>query len=297
MVTASPRSRAPRVLALLLATAMVVPLVAHRTLAADATAIPCAPSARPFGVGRTTLSVSVGAGRTLSTTYAYPAVHGESGTGATPACGSFPIVVVAHGSAGTGASAVDLHTYLVRGGYTLVAPTFPSGFDLTRDARDASRVLTAILRRDARDTLPNAGHLRRGKVGFIGTSLGGMIGLTLYRDCCLDRRFDAIIPKLATGIGTRYRWKAGPPLLMINGTADTVVSYDDALATYQRAKHLKGLVTLHGIGHDLLVGTDPILQESSLGFFARFLEGKASGLRRIVWAARDSDIATLRRSW
>ena len=84
---------------------------------------------------------------------------------------------------------------------------------------------------------------------------------------------------------------------MINGTADDVVDYSDALRTYRHAKRPKGLISLAGIGHDLLTGSDPILTESTLGFFARYLRGNRGGLRRVRRAAADSPIATLRRNW
>ena len=109
------------------------------TPAADAAApslARCVRTSKPYDVGTTTVQVHSG-GRTLETTVAYPA--SSTGTGATPACGEFPLVVVAHGSQGTGASAAALHTYLVRRGYLLASPTFPG--DITDAARDRKSVV------------------------------------------------------------------------------------------------------------------------------------------------------------
>jgi dienelactone hydrolase len=286
-----------KLLGALLVLVVAVAACAPPTSAEEAARIRCGRSTKPFGIGKTTASIPVGSGRSLATTILYPSVKGTSGTDARPACGRFPLVLVAHGSQGTGASAADLHAYLVRSGYVLAAPTFTGGFDLTRLAGDASRVISGVLARDHAGTLPFSGHLRRSRIGLTGTSMGGMIGLTMYRRCCLDRRVDAVIAKLATGFGAGYRWRAGPPLLMLNGTADTTVPYADAVRTYGRAKRPKGLITLQGIGHDLAVGGDTILQESSFGFFARYLKGQSGGLRRLQRAVRRSPIATLRHVW
>jgi len=277
-----------------LAAAVVIPLrsAAPAADAAAPTLARCVRTSKPYDVGTTTVQVHTG-GRSLQTTVAYPAA--SNGTGATAACGTFPLVIVAHGSQGTGASAAVLHTYLVRKGYLLASPTFPS--DITGAARAVGPVISQVRRLSHGGDVPFAGRVRRGKVGFIGTSMGAMVGLSLFRTCCRDRRVHAVVAKLGTAIGSGYRWRSGPPLLMINGTADDIVPYDGARATYRHATRPKGLVSLAGIGHDLLTGSDPILTESSLGFFARYLRGQRGGLRRIARAAAHSPIATLQSSW
>ena len=254
----------------------------------------CARTSKPYSVGTTTIGVS-SRGRTLTTTVSYPAASAGSGTRA--ACGRFPLVVVAHGSQGTGASAAGLHAYLARNGYILASPTFPASTDMTGAARDVSAIISRVRGLSRHGDLPFSGRVRGSKVGFIGTSMGAMIGLSLFRRCCREPRVNAVIAKLGSAFGTGYRWAAGPPLLMINGTADDVVPYQDALNTYRRAKRPKGLVTLAGIGHDLLTGSDPILTEATLGFFARYLRHARGGLRRVTRAAARSPIATLRSIW
>ena len=274
---------------------MVTPLqgAAPAADAAAPTFARCVRTSTPYDVGTTTVQVHTG-GRTLETTVAYPAA--STGTGATAACGTFPLVVVAHGSQGTGASAAALHTYLVRRGYLLASPTFPS--DITDAARAVGPVEFPGCRSlSSHGGVPFAGRVRRGKVGFIGTSMGAMVGISLARACCRDPRVNAVVAKLGTAVGSGYRWRTGPPLLMINGTSDDIVPYDGARATYRRATRPKGLVSLQGIDHDLLIGSDPILAESSLGFYARYLRGKRAGLRRIARAAADSPIATLQAAW
>ena len=256
----------------------------------------CAQASRPFGVGTLTLDlVDPARDRHLPTTVTYPA--SGSGPGATPACGSFPLIVAGHGSQGTGASAALLHAFLTQAGYVLAAPTFPSGFDFRAMTGDVRFVITKVLKESAGTGTPLQGLIDRTSVGFIGTSMGGMIGLALYQSCCLDPRIDAVVSKIGMAPGGEYDWRAGPPLLMINGDADQTISYDAALEAYHDARRPKGMITLAGIGHDLNVGNDPILRDAPLGFFAFFLKERRHGLNKLGAAVDASAIASLQARW
>ena len=271
-----PVSGSTRRIPLILSVALVTALTtlaygaaARPPAARSASARGCAQTSRPFGVGSLTLDlVDTARDRHLPTTVYYPA--SGSGPGATPACGEFPLVVAGHGSQGTGASAASLHAFLTQAGYVLAAPTFPSGFDVRAMTRDVRFVITKVLAQSAASGTPLQGLIDRPHVGYIGTSMGGMIGLALYQSCCLDKRIDAVVSKIGMAPGGDYDWRAGPPLLMINGDADHTISYDAALRAYRDARRPKGMITLAGIGHDLNVGqrSDPA--------------GRATGLLRLL---------------
>jgi pimeloyl-ACP methyl ester carboxylesterase len=141
-----------------------------------------------------------------------------------------------------------------------------------------------------------AGHLDAEHIGFIGTSKGGFIGLALYQAGMIDPRIDAILPKIATAPDGTYDWAAGPPLLMINGTADTSAPYEDAVQNYADASPPKGLVTLEGVDHTLTVGSG-VLIEGPLGFFGYFLKGQANGLDRIAAGVATEPVASLQADW
>jgi dienelactone hydrolase len=251
-----------------------------------------------YGVGTITLNlVDTQRNRTLTTTVNYPAAPGTSGTGIPPASGSFPLVVAGHGSQGNGAGAAGLHRFLTEAGYVVAAPTFPSGYDFPNMARDVSFVITKVLEQSAGSSGPLAGHVNGDRIGYIGTSMGGMIGLSLNQTCCHDPRIDAIVSKIGTAPSGTYDWASGPPLLMINGDSDNTISYSSAVATYQKAAPPKGLITLEGVGHDLNVGSSRILQDAPLGFFAAFLLGEADGLSRVQAAVDATPIASLQAEW
>jgi dienelactone hydrolase len=251
-----------------------------------------------YGIGTMTLNlVDTQRNRTLTTTVNYPAAPGTSGTGIPAASGSFPLVVAGHGSQGNGAGAANLHRFLTEAGYVVAAPTFPSGFDFPNMAKDVSFVITKVLEQSAGGAGPLAGRVNGDRIGYIGTSMGGMTGLSLYQACCHDARVDAVISKIGTAPSGTYDWPGGPPLLMINGDSDTTIRYSDALATYQKAAPPKGFITLEGVGHDLNVGTSRILQDAPLGFFAYHLLGQSDGLARVQAAVDATSIASLQAEW
>jgi hypothetical protein len=257
----------------------------------------CTPTTPPYGLGTLTLDlVDATRGRSFETTINYPAARGTSGENAPVACGPFPMVVVGHGGSGTGASAVQLHRFLGQAGYVVVGPTFPAGFEYDQLTRDVSFVITELLARSAGSQAP-LGGLINDRIGFIGTSKGGMIGLALYQAASVDPRIDAIVSKIGVAPSGTYDWAGGPPLLMINGTADTTAPYPQAVEDYADAAPPKGLITLQGVDHTLNVGNNPILQEAPLGFFGYFLLDQLDGLTRVQNAVNGLAIASLQAAW
>ena len=286
--------RAALVVLALIAATLVAPTP---SVASDSPRRACERAAAPFDVGTATITVR-SRGNRLRTTVAYPATG--SGAGATPVCRRSPLVVAGHGSEGDGASAAQLHHYLVQRGYVVAAPTFPvgGGYDFDGFAEDVSRTITKVLRRSRADAGILSGLVRtRGKVGYIGTSMGAIVGLTLTDRGHRDARIGAIVPKAGAAFGRSLRTRGAPPVLMINGDADTTIPYDRARATYADLHRPKGLITLAGVGHDLNTGGDPILVTASSLFLDHYLRGRRTALRRIVRAVDASDIASLRKRW
>ena len=257
----------------------------------------CTPTTAPYGLGTLTLDlVDAARGRSFETTVNYPSARGTSGENAPVACGPFPMVVVGHGGSGTGASAAQLHRFLGQAGYVVVGPTFPAGFEYDELTRDVSFVITEMLARSAGSQLP-LGGLINDRIGFIGTSKGGMIGLALYQASFIDPRIDAVVSKIGVAPNGTYDWPGGPALLMINGTADTTAPYSQAAQNYADAAAPKGMITLQGVDHTLNVGNNPILQEAPLGFFGYFLKDQPDGLTRIQNAVNGLAIASLQAAW
>lgn len=277
----------------LVAAALAVPQTT--VAAAEPARRACERATAPFDVGTATITVR-SRGARLSTTIAYPAT--STGNDATPVCRRSPLVIAGHGSQGDGASAARLHHYLVERGYVVAAPTFAaSGYDFDGFADDVSRTITRVLRASRKDSGQLSGLVRRrGEVGYIGTSMGAIVGLTLADRGHRDKRIGAVVAKAGAAFGSLDA-KGGPAVLMLNGDADTVIRYDDARAAYGDLSKPKGMIRLAGVGHDLNTGGDPILVTSSNLFLDHYLRGRKKALDRIVTAAQESDIASLRKRW
>jgi dienelactone hydrolase len=187
-----------------------------------------------------------------------------------------------------------LHRFLTEAGYVVAAPSFPTGFQFPNMARDVSAVITDLL---ARTSGPVAGLVDGERVGYIGTSMGGMIGLSLYQSALRDPRIDAVVVKAGSAPSGTYAWAGGPPLLMLHGDADVTVTYASGQAAFVQAARPKAWIRLAGVGHDLNVGSSRILSDAPLGFFARYLRGQAGGLDTVRAAVAATPIATLDAQW
>ena len=209
----------------------------------------CPPTTLPYGLGTLELDLTdASRGRSFETTVYYPSARGTSGASAPAACGPFPMVVLGHGGSGTGESAAQLHRFLAQAGYVVVGPTFPAGFQYEELTQDVSFVIDEMLARSAGGQGPLVG-LINDRIGFIGTSKGGMIGLALYQACCGDPRIDAVVSKIGVAPTGTYDWPAGPPLLMINGTADTTAPYATACRTTLMRLHPRASSTCRASTH------------------------------------------------
>ena len=254
----------------------------------------CTPDSAPYGIGEKTVTlVDPSRGRTLQTTIYYPAT--SNGTNAPVVCGPFPMVVAGHGAAGNGRSAADLFRFLVNDGYVVVGPTFPSGFQFDQMARDVSFVIDEVL--DMRSGNDPMTQFDGQNIGFIGTSLGGGVGYSLFLNCCTDSRVDAVLPRAGVVPTGSFNYNNGPALLAIHGDADTVVPIAPALSFYNSAQSPKGFIRLAGVGHDLNVGPHPLLRDVALGFFDWQLRGDTGGKNVILQSVNSLGLATIQHDW
>jgi dienelactone hydrolase len=272
-------------------------LAAPTAVAADPARRACEKASAPYDVGTTTITVR-SRGVALDVTVAYPAT--STGAEATPACRKSRLVVAGHGSLGDGPSAARLHYYLVERGYVVAAPTLAtaSSFNLSGFAKDVSKTITGVFGESRSSTGTLSGLVRTHRdVGYIGTSMGAIIGLALTDRGLRDKRIGAVVAKAGAAMGGSLDAKGGPPVLMLNGDADTTVRYGLARDTYSDLRKPKGLITLAGVGHDLNTGGDPILATASSLFLDHYLLGHDRALTKIVDAAEESKIASLRNRW
>jgi fermentation-respiration switch protein FrsA (DUF1100 family) len=281
--------------------------VATTTVAAPATAPPTtlrrvAPPtspARPTGVGTVSLNVvdpsrpTVQYGRTissvrrLSTIVRYPAV-GPTGAveqpGAPPASGRWPLVVFAHGYDVTPATYAHLLHAWAAAGFVVAAPTFPleaaggplDENDLGNEPRDIGVVISAVL---SQTTGPLAGHVDGARIAVAGHSDGAEAALAVgYLAAPTgDRRIGPVVSMSAQGILGGPVRDPRHPLLVVQGTQDTINPPSRGDAVYAAAGAPRFELHLLGGGHLPPVAEDtpwrPIVEQVTIDFLHRYLGG------------------------
>jgi predicted dienelactone hydrolase len=177
---------------------------------------------------------------------------------------ALPVLVMAHGF-GVLPEDFDAFAHAVAAaGFILAAPAFPLtnqnapggqlGFnDLIHQPGDLSFIITQLLQAAGTKGDPLAGRIMPGDIAVLGQSLGAatVIGLT-RKNCCRDVRVRASILSAAPligGFGSDPISAAGPPTLILHGTADTTVPYPIAMQLYSLIDPPRFLVGIDGAEH------------------------------------------------
>jgi fermentation-respiration switch protein FrsA (DUF1100 family) len=206
--------------------------------------------------------------RTLPTTIWYPAQGDPTSTTAVPGAaadprgGPYPLIVFGHGLGATPEYYAPLLSRWAAAGYVVAAPFLPltnggtpGGTvpdDVFSQPGDMSYVITSLLAasRQASGTLgrmvdPHA-------IGVSGHSEGAITTLGFWNTCCRDSRVKAaavlngapqMYPK------GRYKYRGSPAMLIVHGTDDELLPYNQMVSVFNRSKGPKALVTLKGAGH------------------------------------------------
>ncbi|MGI8428988.1 MAG: alpha/beta hydrolase family protein [Solirubrobacteraceae bacterium] len=243
--------------------------------------------------------------RTLVTVIRYPTSMRAAGP--LGPLGPFPLIVFGHGFAVTPASYARLLRSLAAAGYVVAAPLFPLGnanapggpdeSDLVNQPRDMRFVISRMLRASAdpagRARAGPAGSLSRlidpRRIAVAGQSDGGDTALaTAYDPRWLDRRVRAAVIFSGAeipGIGGFDFPASSPPLLAMQGSADTINPPAFTQAFYDGARAPKFLLTLLGAPH-LGPYTDEqpqlaIVERCTIAFLDHYLKRDRSGLQRL----------------
>lgn len=248
--------------------------------------------------------------RTLSTLVVYPkqpsGEHRE-----------FPLIVYSHGFGATAASAMPTLESLASHGYVVAAVDFPlsttglpGGLDLldyTNQPGDVSFVITQMLKLDRSHGSPVYHQIEVHRIGVAGHSLGAVTTLAVsYNSCCRDSRIDAAVemdgelnvPIGPTGqfAGTYFKGH-NPPLLVVNGTKDTIGPYVISQAIYAEAPGPKYFLSLIGAPHEgfAMEPWSPIVNNTIAAFFDRYL-GTGQTVAQIKRAGSKPGITTIQVS-
>jgi dienelactone hydrolase len=227
--------------------------------------------------------------------------------------GPFPLVVFGHGFAATSADYSRLLDAWAHAGYVVAAPVFPltnedapggpDEADIVNQPRDMSFVITRMLAASDEPGGPLVGLIDPREIAVSGQSDGGETALaTAYDQPYLDRRVRAAV--LLSGArppaGDGFHFPApSPPLLAVQGTADTVSAPTFTYAFFDLAPAPKYLLKLLGAGHmGPYTSEQPqlsIVEQVTIAFFDRYLKGERGALPRLISAGNVPGQSTVSR--
>jgi dienelactone hydrolase len=206
------------------------------------------------------------------------------------AAGSFPLVVFGHGFAVTPATYARLLRAWARAGYVVAAPVFPLGnanapggpneSDLINQPADLSFVVSRLLAADSDPRSPLHGLIDPTRIAVAGHSDGADTALAAaysrrFRDSRLRAAMilsGAEIP----GVGGYVFHPGMPPLLAVQGTADTLNPPGLTAAFFAIASRPKFLLTLPGAPHlapyTWLEPQLTVVEDVTIGFLDHYLK-------------------------
>jgi dienelactone hydrolase len=233
--------------------------------------------------------------RTLETVVRYPALgafgpRDEPDAPAARASGPFPLIVFAHGFAVTPTIYARLLHSWAEAGYVVAAPVFPltsagapggpDESDLVNQPADVSFVITSLLAAARSASGPLAGLLDPLHIAVAGQSDGGVTALLAaygrrYRD---PRVKAAVVLSGAelSGVGGYDFSAKRPPLLAVQGTADTLNEPRYTYAFFRAGREPRFLLRLIGAQHlPPYTGEQPqlsIVERVSIAFLDGYLK-------------------------
>jgi predicted dienelactone hydrolase len=222
------------------------------------------PATGPFPVAHITrtllepASATAGA-RSLPTVIRYPLTAGR---GAPPPRG-FPLVVFSQGFDLPAQAYVGLLHAWAAAGYVVAAPTYPETdpdvtggpdeADIVNHPADLRFVLSSLIAAGQNPHDPLYHRIDPARVAVVGQSDGGNVSLAVAADsCCRDPSIRAAVilsgAELAS-FGGSYFTAGSPPLLVVQGTADSVNPPGCSALAYDTAPRSKYFLELIGARH------------------------------------------------
>ena len=248
--------------------------------------------------------------RALATGIWYPLA--QRSAGALAAAGPFPLIVFAPGFMQCGSPYSDLLRAWASAGYVVAVVNFPRTDcrvgtaayepDLVNQPADMSYVLSRLLALSAQPHDVFSGLLNRDEIAAAGQSDGGdTVAALAANACCTDHRLKGVAVLSGAEwppMPGRYFPYGAPPMMFVQGTADTINPPWTSLQLYgaDRAS-ARYYLELFGANHMIpYIGTNPVEQlvaRVTLAFFSRYVLGQAGALAAMTRDVNVSGTAAL----
>lgn len=271
------------------------------------------PTSAAIATTRTPTGTSV---RVLPTVVRYPATgrpNGRVNPGAPPAraAGPFPLLVFSQGYDMPAAAYSWLMNVWTSAGYVVAAPTYPRTDPTSPGGPDEADIvnhpadLRAVIASLRKSRVPGAqaltGLIEPSKVAVIGQSDGGDVSLAVAAgSCCRDTAVRAAVILSGAELeafGGAYYSAGSVPLLVVQGSADTINPPGCSIELYDQAPRPKYYLELIGAEHlppYTVPGKDRSLVATAvLDFLGRYLRGRASGIQKLARVGHAPPVASL----
>ena len=214
--------------------------------------------------------------------------------------GPFPLVVFVHGYDAGPLNYQRFCSTLASAGYVVAAPSFPledpaQGFALDEthlvdEVTDVAFVITA-LEQDA------ATRVNRARVAVVGHSDGADVALLVgYGPGSVDPRVGAVVASAPDTL-TVTPVASHVPLLLVQGTADSVVPYSSSQSVYSQIQSPTHYLSLVGADHVApVVGGSPwtpVLDSAVAQFLDATVGSRGPGVRALDAELATSPLATI----
>ena len=243
--------------------------------------------------------------RTLTTTILYPAQGtpkaDKATNGATPNRKGkpYPLIVFSHGLGANPQAYLPLLTHWAAAGFVVAAPQFPltssatpggpDAGDVVHQPADVSFVVDSMLKSSAGKSGPLAGLVNPREVGAAGHSNGAITTLGVVGNtCCRDARIKAAVVlsgDMEAFPNGKYNFADAPPILIVHGTADALIPYEQGVDTFNAARGPKGLLTIKNGSHvasgGMVASSAPAVMQATTDFFDAYLRGDAAARLRL----------------
>jgi predicted dienelactone hydrolase len=269
-----------------------------------------------YQVGTSTLALQEpgvsAAPRSLSTSVWYPAISAPGGGGlaADRSHAPYPLLVFSQGYD----IAVSAYQTLIEdwasAGFVVAAPTYPltdpsqpvvDENDIVNHPTDLRFVITSVLAQSQQSSSALSGLINPAEVGLVGQSDGGDVSLAVADgSCCQDVRIKAAAilsgAELASFGGTYFAGRQ-VPLMVVQGTADTINPPGCSVQIYNAAATPKYYLDLLGAAHAPPYTSPGPFQDAiakvTTDFFDGTLAGQAAGMSALAAAGNVAGIAAL----